>query len=127
MGSTKTNGKRGRNRSPVSSTGTEQRDDKIRLEALMDEAPPGTLFKVRYAQSGRLVVCTLSVRLRANRIRLLPGVAATVEVSPYDLARGRVAWRMWRLTPPRDRLGRSRSAARWAATGPRPPWRWRPS
>jgi translation initiation factor IF-1 len=53
---------------------------------------PGTLFRVR-CDNGHVVLCTLSGKLRVNRIRLLVGDNVTVEVSPYDLTRGRVTWR----------------------------------
>ena len=56
------------------------------------EAMPGTLFRVK-CSAGNEVLCTLSGKLRMNRIRLIVGDRVRVEVSPYDLSRGRVVWR----------------------------------
>lgn len=69
-----------------------QRDDKMALDGTIEEALPGTLFKVK-TSIGSTVLCTLSGKLRMNHIKLLPGDAVTVEVSPYDVSRGRVVWR----------------------------------
>lgn len=71
---------------------TDSRDDRLELQGSIDEALPGTLFKV-ICENGLVVVCTLSGKLRMNRIRLLPGDRVTIEVSPYDTTRGRVCWR----------------------------------
>lgn len=70
----------------------EERQDRLVLEGVVEEALPGTLFKVR-CTTGNYVICTLSGKLRINRIRLLPGDAVTIEVSPYDVSKGRVTWR----------------------------------
>lgn len=67
------------------------REDRIELEGYVDEALPGTLFRVK--SSGAVVLCTLSGKLRQNRIRILPGDRVKIEVSPYDTTRGRVTWR----------------------------------
>lgn len=70
----------------------EERQDRLVLEGVVEEALPGTLFKVR-CTAGNYVICTLSGKLRINRIRLLPGDNVTIEVSPYDVSKGRVTWR----------------------------------
>lgn len=75
------------------------RDDKIQLNGKIEEALPGTWFRIRideYASSGgnsSLVLATLSGKLRQNHIHLLPGDNVVIEVSPYDMSRGRVVWR----------------------------------
>lgn len=69
-----------------------ERDDRLELQGLIEEAMPGTLFKVR-CENGMAVLCTLSGKLRLNRIRLLPGDFVKIEVSPYCLEKGRVVWR----------------------------------
>lgn len=69
------------------------RDDKIELRGVVDEALPGTLFRV-LCDNGHNVLATLAGKLRQNRIRILPGDNVVVEVSPYDLSRGRIAWRV---------------------------------
>jgi len=73
-------------------TGQEERQDRLVLEGSIEEALPGTMFKVRCA-NGLVAVCTLSGKLRVHHIRLLPGDAVKIEVSPYDVTRGRVTWR----------------------------------
>lgn len=76
-----------------STTGTQdERADRLELDGVIEEAMPGTLFRVRCGES-HVVLCTLSGKLRLNRIRLLVGDKVTIEVSPYDLSRGRVTWR----------------------------------
>lgn len=70
----------------------DDREDKIVLEGSVEEALPGTLFKVR-TTTGMLVLCTLSGRLRINRIKLCVGDNVRCEVSPYDCSRGRISWR----------------------------------
>lgn len=69
-----------------------ERDDKITLSGVIEEALPSTLFKVK-CEGGLMVLCTLGGKLRVNRIRLLVGDSVNVEVSPYDTSRGRVVWR----------------------------------
>ena len=71
----------------------EDRQDKLVLEGVVEEALPGTLFRIQ-STAGHSVMCTLSGRLRINRIRLLPGDKVRLEVSPYDLTRGRVVFRL---------------------------------
>lgn len=73
-------------------TEPEERQDRLELQGRVEEALPGTLFRVK-CEAGNTVVCTLSGKLRINRIRLLPGDNVTIEVSPYDLTKGRVTWR----------------------------------
>lgn len=86
--------KRRRSHSPEheNTTGQEERTDRLELEGTVDECLPGTLFRVKCI-NGHMVLATLSGKLRVNHIRLLPGDAVTVEVSPYDTTRGRVTWR----------------------------------
>jgi len=71
---------------------TEERQDRLELQGVVEEALPGTLFRVK-CTTGNYVICTLSGKLRINRIRLLPGDNVTIEVSPYDVSKGRVTWR----------------------------------
>jgi translation initiation factor IF-1 len=53
---------------------------------------PNTLFKVKLP-NGHVVTATISGKLRMNYIRILPGDKVTVEVSVYDLTKGRITWR----------------------------------
>lgn len=84
--------KRNRNQAYGSQIEQEERTDRLVLEGVVEEALPGTLFRVR-CTTGNYVICTLSGKLRINRIRLLPGDNVTIEVSPYDVSKGRVTWR----------------------------------
>ena len=70
----------------------EERSDRLELDGVIDECLPGTYFKVK-CTAGNEVLCTLSGKLRMNRIRLLPGDRVKCEVSPYDVSRGRISWR----------------------------------
>jgi translation initiation factor IF-1 len=75
-----------------STAGEEHRQDKIELNGVVVDALPGTWFKVK-VESGQEVLCTLSGKLRQNHIHILPADEVVVEVSPYDLTRGRISWR----------------------------------
>lgn len=81
-----------KNRNHEHESVTDARDDRLELQGSVEEALPGTLFKIR-CENGHVAICTLSGKLRMNRIRLLPGDRVTIEVSPYDMTRGRVTWR----------------------------------
>jgi translation initiation factor IF-1 len=70
-----------------------ERQDKIELEGTVIDALPGTWFKVKIDGGQQEVLATLSGKLRQNHIHVLPGDQVTVEVSPYDLTRGRICWR----------------------------------
>lgn len=56
------------------------------------EALPNTVFKVRLP-NGHMVTATISGKLRMNYIKILEGDTVTVEVSPYDISKGRITWR----------------------------------
>lgn len=71
----------------------EERQDKLELRGVVEEALPGTLFKVKVQEGSHTVLATLSGKLRQNHIHILPGDQVTVEVSTYDMSRGRVTWR----------------------------------
>ena len=72
----------------------EEREDKIEFEGIVEEVLPGTNFRVRVRDSESIVLCNLAGKLRQNRIRILLGDRVKLEVSPYDLSRGRVTWRL---------------------------------
>ncbi len=67
-------------------------EDKIQLEGTIVEALPGTQFRVRL-DNGHEVLAYLSGRMRKYYIRILLGDHVRVEVSPYDLTRGRIVYR----------------------------------
>ena len=68
------------------------KSDFITMEGTVLEALPSTTFKVDIGNN-RTVIAGLSGKLRLNYIRVLPGDKVTVELSPYDLTRGRITWR----------------------------------
>jgi translation initiation factor IF-1 len=71
--------------------------DRIELDGLVTDALPNTTFKVKVTIDGGEgfyeVLASLAGKLRSNRIRILPGDHVKIEVSPYDLKRGRIIWR----------------------------------
>jgi translation initiation factor IF-1 len=70
--------------------------DSIQMEGVVTEALPNTLFRVELESREDpkpVVLTTLSGRMRLHRIRILPGDRVTVEMSPYDLTRGRISRR----------------------------------
>lgn len=68
------------------------KSDMIEVEGTVVESLPNTNFRVDIG-NGHIVMATISGKLRMNYIRVLPGDKVTVEVSPYDLTRGRITWR----------------------------------
>jgi translation initiation factor IF-1 len=64
----------------------------VEFHGTIEEALPAAMFKV-ICENNHTVLATLSGRLRVNNIRIVPGDTVTVEVSPYDLSRGRIVWR----------------------------------
>ena len=67
-------------------------EDKIQVEGTVVEALPGTQFKVRL-DTGHEVLAYLSGKMRKYYIRILLGDRVKVEMSPYDLTRGRITYR----------------------------------
>ncbi len=67
-------------------------EDKIQVEGLVIEALPGTQFRVRL-DNGHDVLAYLSGKMRKYYIRILLGDRVKVEMSPYDLTRGRITYR----------------------------------
>ena len=68
------------------------KDDVIEVEGTVVEALPNATFQVELANGHRLLA-HVSGKLRMNFIRILPGDKVTVEMSPYDLTKGRITWR----------------------------------
>lgn len=69
-----------------------KQEEKLELEGTIVEALPNTMFKVRL-DTGHEVLAYLSGRMRKYYIRVLLGDRVKVEVSPYDLTRGRITYR----------------------------------
>jgi translation initiation factor IF-1 len=68
------------------------KDDTIEIEGKVLEVLPGGKFKVEL-ENGHIVEAHVSGKIRMNYIRILPGDRVTVEISPYDLTRGRITFR----------------------------------
>ena len=64
----------------------------IEVEGVVVESLPNTTFQVDIG-NGHTILAHISGKLRMNFIRILPGDKGTVEMSPYDLTRGRITWR----------------------------------
>ena len=79
--------------------GTEDREQRemakeepIRVEAVVKEKLPNAMFRVQL-QGGHEVLAHISGKMRMNFIRILPGDKVTLEMSPYDLTKGRIVYR----------------------------------
>ena len=68
------------------------KEDVIEVEGIVTEALPNTLFKVQL-KNGHEVLAHISGKLRMNYIKILPGDKVRIELSPYDLSKGRITWR----------------------------------
>ena len=68
------------------------KDDVIEMEGKVIEALPNAMFQVELP-NGHRIMAHISGKMRMNYIRILPGDKVTVELSMYDLTRGRITWR----------------------------------
>jgi translation initiation factor IF-1 len=68
------------------------KEEKIEMEGEITEALPSTMFRVQL-ESGHSVLATIAGKMRKHYIRILPGDKVKVELSPYDLTRGRITYR----------------------------------
>ena len=66
--------------------------DVIEIEGTVVEKLPNAMFKVEL-ENGHQVLAQISGKLRTNFIKILPGDKVTLELSPYDLSKGRITWR----------------------------------
>jgi translation initiation factor IF-1 len=69
------------------------KEEKIEMEGEVVEALPSTMFRVQLEGGGPSVLATISGKMRKNYIRILPGDKVKVELSAYDLSRGRITYR----------------------------------
>lgn len=67
------------------------KEDVIEIEGIVVEKLPNAMFKVEL-ENGHQVLAHISGKLRKNFIRILPGDKVTMEMSPYDLTKGRITW-----------------------------------
>ena len=68
------------------------KEDVIEVEGIVLESLPNAMFKVEL-ENKHVVLAHISGKLRMNFIRILPGDKVTMELSPYDLSKGRIIWR----------------------------------
>ena len=66
--------------------------DNIEIDGVVTEAFPNAMFEVELS-NGHKILAHVSGKMRMNVIRIYPGDKVTVELSPYDLTRGRITWR----------------------------------
>jgi len=68
------------------------KEEPVRVEGRVVEVLPSTRFRCEI-ESGLQILCHVSGRMRRHRIRMLPGDIVTIEMSPYDLSKGRIVYR----------------------------------
>ena len=68
------------------------KSDVIEVEGVVTEAFPNAMFEVQLP-NGHKILAHVSGKMRMNYIRIYPGDKVTIELSPYDLTRGRITWR----------------------------------
>jgi len=68
------------------------KNDVIEVEGVVTEKLPNAMFQVQL-ENGHTILAHISGKLRMNFIRILPGDKVLIEMSPYDLTKGRIIWR----------------------------------
>jgi len=68
------------------------KEDQIEMDGIVVETLPNTMFRVEL-ENGHVITAHISGKMRKNFIRIVPGDSVKVEVSPYDLNRGRITYR----------------------------------
>lgn len=69
------------------------KSDVFEMEGIVVEVLPNTVFRVKLTANGQIITAHVSGKIRMHMIRILPGDKVTVEISPYDLTRGRITYR----------------------------------
>ena len=70
------------------------KDDTLELSGKVDEVLPGNMFRVKVENSEKPLLCYLGGRLKQNKIRIILGDSVKIEVSVYDLTKGRITYRL---------------------------------
>lgn len=71
-----------------------KKEEAIELNGIVSETLPGAKFEVQLEENNNVsVICTLSGKLRQNNIKILKGDSVKIQISPYDLTKGRIVWR----------------------------------
>lgn len=89
----KNTGKNKKNRNFQYESRDQDRTDRMQFTGIVDEVLPSTMFKVKLDDAETLVTCVLAGKLKKNKIWILAGDKVTIEVSPYDMTKGRIVWR----------------------------------
>lgn len=78
------------------------KEDHIEMPGVVVETLPNTMFRVKL-ENGHVVTAHISGKMRKNYIRILTGDAVTVEITPYDLTKGRIIYRNIDKKPPANK------------------------
>ncbi len=71
-----------------------QKEEKLEFEGTIKEALPNAMFRVRIDENSHEVLAYVSGKMRTRFIRILPGDRVKLEISPYDLTKGRITYRL---------------------------------
>lgn len=69
------------------------RNDAVKVEGKVKELLPNTMFRVEL-ENGHVILCHISGKMRLHFVKILPGDKVSVELSPYDLTKGRIVYRL---------------------------------
>jgi len=69
------------------------REEALEMEGRVLEKLPNAVFKVELLENGHVIMAHISGKLRQNNIKIIPGDKVQLEMSPYDLTKGRIVWR----------------------------------
>lgn len=70
------------------------KDDIIELTGKVDEVLPGNMFRVKVDNMPNLLLCYMGGKLKQHKIRIILGDNVKIEVSPYDMTKGRISYRL---------------------------------
>jgi translation initiation factor IF-1 len=70
------------------------KDDIIELVGLVEEVLPGSMFRVKVENISHILLCYMGGKLKQHKIRIILGDKVKLEVSPYDLTKGRITFRL---------------------------------
>lgn len=70
------------------------KDDILELEGTVEEVLPGNMFRVKVANMQHILLCYMGGKLKQHKIRIILGDKVKLEVSPYDLTKGRITYRL---------------------------------
>lgn len=86
------------------------KEEQIEMEGVVAETLPNTTFRVKL-ENGHVILAHISGKMRKNYIRILTGDKVTVEMTPYDLTKGRITFRHKEGGPPRPTTDKDKKAS----------------